>query len=50
MEKTKFEVEFLIMDTSSSEGTVIEISDYHLTHDKVRRVIVASQMDDYVSL
>ena len=38
------------MDASSSEGTVTEISDYHLTHDKVRMVIVASQRDSYASL
>ena len=49
-EKTQFEVEFPTMDASSSEGTVTEISDYHLTHDKVRRVIVASQRDGYASL
>ncbi|CAI8593929.1 unnamed protein product [Vicia faba] len=38
------------MDASSSEGMVTEISDYHLTHDKVRRVIVASERDNYASL
>lgn len=36
------------MDISSSEGTIIEASDYHLTHDKVRSEIVASQRYDYV--
>ena len=49
-EKTQFEVEFPTMGASSSEGTVTEIFDYHLTHDKVRRVIVTSQRDDYTSL
>ncbi|XP_058742540.1 uncharacterized protein LOC131615041 [Vicia villosa] len=38
------------MDTSSSERTVAEISDYHLTHDKIRKEIVASQRNDYASL
>ena len=50
MEKTQFKVEFPTMDASSSQGTVTEISDYYLTRDKVRRVIVASQRDDYDSL
>ena len=49
-EKTRFEVEFPTVDTSSIEGTTIEISYYHLTHDKVRRVIVTSQRDGYASL
>ena len=49
-EKTQFEVEFPTMDTSSSEETTTEISNCHLTHDKVRRVIVASQRDDYANL
>ena len=49
-EKTEYEVEFPTMDTSSSEGTVTKISGYHLTHDKIMRVIVASQRDDYASL
>ena len=31
------------MGANSSEGTVTKIFDYHLTHDKVRRVIVTSQ-------
>ena len=38
------------MDASSSEGEITQISDYHLTLDKVRMVIVASQRDDYASL
>ena len=38
------------MGASNSEGTTTEISDYHLTHDKVRRIIVASQRDDYANL
>ena len=49
-EKTQFEVEFPTTNTSSSERMVPEIPDYRLTHDKVRRVIVASQMDGYASL
>lgn len=36
--KTQFEVEFPTMDnSSSSEGTITRISDYHYTHDKERR-------------
>lgn len=49
-EKTQFEVKFPTMDTSSSEGTVTDVPDYNLTHDKVRRRIATSQMDGYASL
>lgn len=38
------------MDTISIEGTIIDTSDYPLTHDKVRRYIVPSQRDDYTFL
>ncbi|XP_058760102.1 uncharacterized protein LOC131633408 [Vicia villosa] len=43
-------MEFPTIDASSSEKTVTKITDYQLTHDDVRRVIVASQMEDYASL
>src|SRR4051812_9124345 len=46
-EKTQFEVEFPTMDTSNSEGTITEISKYHLTHGKVRMIIIASQRNIY---
>ncbi|XP_058756721.1 uncharacterized transporter C405.03c-like [Vicia villosa] len=40
-EKTQFELKFPTMDTSSSERTVIEIFDYHLTHDKhIKRLLI----------
>ena len=38
------------MGASNSEGTTTEISYYHLTNDKVRSVIVASQRDGYASI
>lgn len=42
VEKTQFEVEFSTMDTSISEETITENFDYHLTCDKIRRVIITS--------
>lgn len=41
-EKTQFDVEVSTIDTSSSEGTIIEASDYHLTRDKARMEIVVA--------
>lgn len=38
------------MDTSSNEGTITEVYDYHLTRDKVSNEIVRSQSDGYVCL
>lgn len=32
-DKTYFEVEFPIMNNSTSEGTFIEVSNYYLTRD-----------------
>lgn len=43
LENTQFKVEVPTMDASSSEGTIIEASDYHLTYDKVKRNIAPSQ-------
>ena len=35
------------MDASNNEEMVFDIFDYHLTCDKLRRVILASQREDY---
>lgn len=42
-ENTQFKTEVPTMDASSSEGTIIEPFDYHLTYDKVKRNIVPYQ-------
>lgn len=47
---TQFKVEVSAMDTNSSDGTVIEFSNYHLTRDKVMRKVVLSQRYDYAGL
>ncbi|XP_058774261.1 uncharacterized protein LOC131648528 [Vicia villosa] len=53
-EKIQFEVEFPTMNTSSSEGTVIEIYNNHLTHDKeeqeMRRFLVPRTSIDKVNV
>lgn len=38
------------MDISSSERMIIDASDYHLTHDKIRKEIIQSQSDNYDDL
>lgn len=38
------------MDIRYNDGTIIKASDYHLIHDKLRRGIVSSQRDGYVSV
>lgn len=50
MTKTQFKVEVPIMKTNSSERTITKVSDYHLTHDKVKREIVPSQRNNYAVL
>lgn len=50
MEKTQFELEFPIIQTSSSDGMIIETFDYHLSYYKVRIKLIQSQMDNYAGL
>lgn len=49
-ENTQIEVEFPFMDISSNEGTITEVSGYHLTCDKARTEIIQSQKEDYACL
>lgn len=49
-EKTRLEVEFPTMNTSSSDRTVTKAFEYHLTCDKVRRTFIPSQRDYYIGL
>lgn len=50
VKKTQLVMEVPIMDTSSTEGMIIKIYDYHLIRDKVSREIVSSQRDNYTDL
>lgn len=38
------------MDTSSSDKTIIKVSDYHWTCDKVKREFLPYKKGDYASL
>lgn len=49
-EKIQFEVVVTTMDTGSSEGMFTQVSDYHLTHDKIWRKIVPSQGYTYAGI
>lgn len=50
VKKTQLGMEVPTMDTSSIEGMIIKIYDYHLIRDKVSREILSSQRDNYADL
>lgn len=50
VEKTQFEIRVPAIDTSNSEWTITQVSNYHLTNNNISKEIVSYQTYDYANL